>query len=48
MTCVFDINEADIELYKFLIGKEMRVEEIAKAFGKDRSTIQRSLRKLMG
>lgn len=48
MSCIFDLNESDIRLYSFLIGKdEMRVEEIAKNFKKDRSTIQRSLKKLM-
>jgi len=48
MSCVFNINMKEIELYKFLVEKEeMRVEEIAKAFKKDRSTIQRSLKKLM-
>jgi len=48
MSCIFDINKRDIELYKFLVNKnEMRVEEIAKELNKDRSTIQRSLKKLM-
>lgn len=46
MECVFDINDNDIKLYKFLIGKQMKVEDIAKIFKKDRSTIQRSLKKL--
>ena len=48
MSCVFDVSMKEIELYKFLVGKdEMKVEEIAKALSKDRSTIQRSLKKLM-
>ncbi len=48
MSCVFDISKKEIELYKFLVeNEEMRVEEIAKAFKKDRSTIQRSLKRLM-
>ena len=49
MACVFDIGEREINLYRYLIekNKEMKAEEIAKEFNRDRTTIQRCLKKLM-
>lgn len=47
MQCIFNINSQDMEIYKYLLYGEKRVEEIAEKFGKDRSTIQRSLKRLL-
>ncbi|MCD6171957.1 MAG: ArsR family transcriptional regulator [Thermoplasmata archaeon] len=47
MQCIFDISDGDIQIYKYLLGKEMKADKIAEKFRKDRSTIQRSLKKLI-
>jgi len=48
MQCIFDLNKADIEVFKTLntLGKS-RVEAISKKLKKDRSTVYRSLQKLV-
>ena len=48
LECTFDLNKADVEVYRKL--KEMgtsRVEELAHKLNKDRSTVYRSLQKLV-
>jgi predicted transcriptional regulator len=45
--CVFDLNNADIDVYnKLKKFGEMRADELAKKINKDRSTVYRSLQKL--
>ncbi|MCD6448765.1 MAG: ArsR family transcriptional regulator [Thermoplasmata archaeon] len=45
--CLFNIGENEIKIYKILLEREMRVGEIVEIVRKDRSTIQRCLKKLM-
>ena len=48
MECIFNLNKADVEVYRKLkeIGSS-RTEDIAKELHKDRSTVYRSLQKLV-
>lgn len=46
--CVFDLNELDIKTYKKLREKkEIQATEIAKILKKERSTVYRSLQRLV-
>lgn len=44
---MFNIGKNELLIYKILLRKKMRVEELGKILGKDRSTVQRSLKRLM-
>ncbi len=48
MKCVFNLNDLDINVYKILakIG-ETRVEKLSELLGREKSTIYRSLQKLV-
>jgi len=48
LKCVFELNNLDIDVYKKLkkFG-ELRADELAKKIKKDRSTVYRSLQKLI-
>ena len=45
--CLFKIGDHEFELYRLLVKKPRRVEELAEKLGKDRSTVQRCLNKLV-
>lgn len=45
--CLFNAGKKEIEVYKLLLKKEYRVNEICDLIGKDRSTVQRILNKLV-
>jgi len=45
--CLFKIGEHEFGLYRMLVTKPCRVEELAEKLGKDRSTVQRCLNKLL-
>ncbi len=45
--CLLNIGENEIKIYRILLEREMRVGELVDIVGKDRSTIQRCLKKLM-
>jgi len=47
LECVFNLNKADVEVYRKLkeVGSS-RVEDISQKLSKDRSTVYRSLQKL--
>lgn len=47
LKCVWNLSKHDLKLYKILLGKKMRADELAKIVGKDRSTVQRSLKRLL-
>ena len=44
---LFDFNQRDIDIYRHLLKHEQRAEDIATTMHKDRSTIHRSLRRLV-
>jgi len=48
LECAFDINKADVEVYRKLkeLGKS-KVEDLAQKLNRDRSTVYRSLQKLV-
>ena len=48
LECAFDLNKADVEVYRKLkeLGKS-KVEDLAQKLNKDRSTVYRSLQKLV-
>jgi len=48
LECAFDLNKADIEVYRKLkeLGKS-KVEDLAQKLNRDRSTVYRSLQKLV-
>ena len=45
--CLFNAGKREIEIYKILLKGSKRVDEICKIVGKDRSTVQRILNKLV-
>lgn len=45
--CLFNIGRNEIEIYKKMIEKEYRADELGKILGKDRSTVQRILQRLV-
>lgn len=45
--CLFNAGKKEIELYKILLKGSKRVDELCKLLGKDRSTVQRMLNKLV-
>jgi predicted transcriptional regulator len=45
--CLFNIKENEINIYKNLLKKSMKVDDLVIILHKDRSTIQRSLLKLV-
>ncbi|RLF48240.1 MAG: TrmB family transcriptional regulator [Thermoplasmata archaeon] len=45
--CLFNIGENELTLYKILLERGMRADEIGKVVGKNRSTVQRCLKKLI-
>ncbi|HEC76774.1 MAG TPA: ArsR family transcriptional regulator [Thermoplasmatales archaeon] len=45
--CLFNIGNNELEIYKKMIDEEYRVDELGKIIGKDRSTVQRILQKLI-
>jgi len=45
--CLFNIGRNEIELYKKMIERGYRTDELGKIFGKDRSTVQRLLKRLI-
>jgi predicted transcriptional regulator len=48
MICrLFELNEADIQTYRLLIKQPYRARSLAAAIGKDRSTVYRSLQRLV-
>jgi len=47
LKCLFNIDENEIAIYKLLLKKKMRVNEIGGIAGRDRSTVQRCLQKLI-
>ncbi|MGC9307652.1 MAG: helix-turn-helix domain-containing protein [Thermoplasmatota archaeon] len=48
MLCLlFDLTQRDMDVYRHLLQQEQRAEDIAAAMHKDRSTIHRSLRRLV-
>jgi len=48
LACIFNLNCSEAEVYSALLGKSSAdVEEIAKAVGKDRTTVYRALQSLM-
>ncbi len=44
---ILDLNELDMEVYRYLAADMKRADELAGKIGKDRSTIHRSLQKLI-
>ena len=44
---LLDLNELDMEVYRYLSADTKRADELAEKIGKDRSTIHRSLQKLI-
>jgi len=47
LTCILNLNNLDIKVYKTLLNEKKRADEISQEIGKDRSTIQRSLQRLI-
>jgi len=47
LTCILDLNRLDIEIYKTLLNSKKRADEISQEVGKDRSTVHRSLQRLV-
>ena len=45
--CLFNIGQRETQLYKALLKNTHKIDELVKILGKDRSTIQRCLSKLM-
>ncbi|HHH78407.1 MAG: helix-turn-helix domain-containing protein [Thermoplasmata archaeon] len=44
---ILDLNELDMQVYRYLAADAERADELAEKIGKDRSTIHRSLQKLI-
>ncbi len=44
---ILDLNELDMQIYRYLAVGKNRADELAEKIGKDRSTIHRSLQKLI-
>jgi len=44
---ILDLNELDMRVYRYLAVNAERADELAEKVGKDRSTIHRSLQKLV-
>ena len=48
MLCrLFDLNDMDLQLYRLLVKKSYRTQTLADTVGKDRSTVYRSLQRLV-
>lgn len=47
LECVLDLHSRDIDVYKRLLRRKKRVDEISKEVAKDRSTVHRSLQRLV-
>jgi len=47
LACILDLNNLDIAIYRTLLNAKKRADEISKEIGKDRSTVQRSLQRLI-
>lgn len=45
--CLFNIGDGEIEIYRMLLKEGKKVDEIGEIMGKDRSTVQRCLKKLI-
>ena len=45
--CLFNITKSEIEVYKIMLRGTHRIDEIVELLGKERSTIQRCLFKLI-
>ena len=45
--CLFNIGDNEIEIYRMLLNGGKKVDEIGKIVGRDRSTVQRCLKKLI-
>lgn len=44
---LFNLRKNDFDIYKILLEKELRADEIGRIINKDRSTVQRCLKRLM-
>lgn len=47
LVCILDLTSLDIEIYRLLLNTKKRANEISQEMSKDRSTIQRSLHRLV-
>ena len=48
LKCIYDLNELDLKVYKVLLKRgPMRTDELAPRVKKDRSTVYRSLQRMM-
>ncbi len=50
LACLLDLSPVDVQVFEYLDSKQDRsgdVQEVAEALGRDRSTVQRALQKLV-
>jgi len=47
LECFFGLNEFDVAVYKTLVGKALRNQELAKFLNKSENTVYKSLQKLI-
>ncbi len=47
LECFFGLNELDVSIYRALLGRSMRSQEVAKKVGRGENAVYKSLQKLL-